>query len=53
MARLYNGSLSDKVVPQNFKLQPEVGSLIWLIKNREIAKGNTYISYLLAQGIDF
>lgn len=52
IARLYNKSLADKVVPQDFKLQPEVGSLIWHVRNTVMSSGG-YSQFLEAQGLNF
>jgi len=50
IARLYNKQLADKIVPQDFKLRKEKGSLLWYLSNRYLVAEN-FEKYMESQGI--
>ena len=33
IARLYNDSIANKIIPQDFSLKYEVGSMVWFLRN--------------------
>lgn len=46
LARLYNKSLADKIIPQDFKLKKEPRSLLHWMSNKVLEESNDWTSFL-------
>lgn len=49
LARLYNKSLADKIIPQDFKLKKEPRSLLWWLSNKEVDPHWNFESFVQTQ----
>lgn len=53
IARLYNKSLADKIIPQEFKLEKRKGSLLWHLSNTMVTRDGlkSFEKFLVQQGL--